>query len=97
VGRSKKGRIDFVASTARRHRSKRLAPRRKLKAARVSGTRRVARGVFAGRGKRTGRLIYGVRGRRVTFVGAAGRKAKNRAVAKRLRTLKLAPKAKRKR
>jgi hypothetical protein len=55
-------RVTFVASTARGHRSPRLAPQRK---ARVKG-RRIGRGVF-----RQGRLVYGVRRGKVRFVGAS--------------------------
>jgi len=62
VVRGRRGRITFVASTARGHRSRRLAPRR---APRLSG-RRIARGVH-----RRGRLVYGVRHGKVRFVGAS--------------------------
>lgn len=60
----RRGRITFVASTARRHRSPRLAPHRRPRA--VTG-RRLRPGVFkVGR-----RLVYGVRRGKVTFVGAS--------------------------
>jgi len=52
----------FDASTARGHRSPRLAPHRE---ARVQA-RRVGRGVY-----RRGRLVYGVRRGKVRFVGAS--------------------------
>jgi hypothetical protein len=57
-----RGRITFVASTARGHRSRRLAPRR---APHARG-RRIARGIH-----RRGRLVYGVRRGKVRFVGAS--------------------------
>ena len=62
VVRGRRGRVTFVASTARGHRSSKLAPQRK---ARVNG-RRIGRGVF-----RRGRLVYGVRRGKVRFVGAS--------------------------
>jgi len=65
VVRSRRGRIVFVASTARGHRSPRLAPGRRPRA----GGRRLAPGVY-----RSGRVVYGVRRGKVRFV-AAGRRA----------------------
>jgi hypothetical protein len=62
VVRGRRGRVTFVASTARGHRSRRLAPHRKP---RVQG-RRIARSVY-----RRGRLVYGVRRGKVRFVGAS--------------------------
>ena len=56
VVRGRHGKITFVASTARGHRSPRLAP----------GRRRMRNGVF-----RTGRIFYGVRHHKVRFVGAS--------------------------
>ena len=69
---ARRGRIAFVASAARRHRSPRLAPRRKPRA--VTG-RRLHAGVFVVRRAGGRRLVYGVRRGRVSFVGAAGRRA----------------------
>ena len=97
VGRNKRGKIDFVASTVRRHRSRRLAPRRRAPRVRISGARRVTRGVFRGRRKRIGRLMYGVRKRKVRFVGTTGKRSRNRVVVKRLRAIRFAPRAKRRR
>jgi subtilisin family serine protease len=96
VGSNRNGRIDFVASTAQGHGSKRLKPGRLLERARVTGTRRLLRrgsGLYIGRQTRGGRFIYGVEGGQVTFVGtvSARRAARPRALAGLLRRIGLAP------
>ena len=62
VVRGRRGKITFVASTARGHRSPRLAPHRKP---RLQG-RRLRPGIF-----RDGKVFYGVRRGKVRFVGAS--------------------------
>jgi len=80
---TRRGRISFVASAARRHRSPRLAPHRRPRA--LTG-RRLRAGLFAVRRPGGRRLIYGVRKGRVRFVGAAGRReaAQRRKLVRRL-------------
>ena len=96
VGSTRKGTIEFVASTARRHSTRKYRPGKRVKRSRIRGTRRIARGVFLGRGKRS-RAVYGVRRGKVTFVASVSRNQwrKPRRLVKRLRVLKLTPKAKR--
>ena len=96
VGSTRKGTIEFVASTARRHSTSKYRPGKRVKRSRIRGTRRIARGVFLGRGKRS-RAVYGVRRGKVTFVASVSRNQwrKPRRLVKRLRVLKLTPKAKR--
>jgi len=96
VGSNRRGRIDFVASTAAGHGSKRLRPERSLARARVAGVRRLrgsVAGVFIGNQTRGGRFIYGVQDGRVTFVGTVSRRqaAQPHGVAARLGRLGLAP------
>jgi hypothetical protein len=92
VGSNRRGQIDFVASTARRHGTRRYKPGGRAPGARIAGGRRIARTVFMGRGSR-GRVIYGLKRNRVTFVATVGRTlARNpRALLRRLRALRLAP------
>jgi hypothetical protein len=81
---ARRGRISLVASTARHHRSPRLAPRRRPRA--ISG-RSLRPGLFTVRRPGLRRLLYGVRRGKVRFVGAAGRRelAHPRTLVRRLR------------
>jgi hypothetical protein len=87
---SRKGKIDFVATTARGHRTRRLGPGRRVRA-RVRGTRRVRRGLLLGHRVGPGRVVYGVRGRRIRFLATTSRRqaARPRSLVRRLRALGL--------
>jgi dienelactone hydrolase len=82
---ARRGRIALVASAARRHRSPRLAPRKRPRA--ISG-RRLGPGLFAVRRAGGRRLLYGVGRGKVRFVGAAGARevAHPRGLLRRLRS-----------
>ena len=89
---ARKGRVDLIATTARRHRTRRLGPGRKLRRARVRGARRVAPGLFVGRRHGKGRVVYGVSKRgRVSFLAVVTRKqaAKPRVLRRRLKRIGL--------
>jgi hypothetical protein len=88
---SRKGKIDFVATTAPAHRTRRLGPGRRLDRSSVGGARRFSRGLLAGHRSGGGRVIYGVRGRRVRFLAVVTRRqlAHERSLARRLRALGL--------
>jgi Beta-propeller repeat len=85
---SRRGRITLAATTARRHGTTRIKPGRRIR--RLRGTRRVARGVFAGRRGR-GRIVYGLRRGRVRYLAvvSSGQLKKPRTFARRLRALRL--------
>ncbi len=87
---SRKGKIDFVATTARGHRTRRLGPGRRVRA-RVRGTRRVRRGLLLGHRVGPGRVVYGVRGRRIRFLATTSRRqaARPRSLVRRLKALGL--------
>ena len=93
VGSTKKGTIEFVASTARKHGTRKHKPGKRVGSNRIRGARRIAPGVFMGRGKGS-RVIYGVRKRKVTFVATVSKSQARRpgALVKRLRALSLTPK-----
>ncbi|HEX2232802.1 MAG TPA: hypothetical protein VHG69_05510, partial [Thermoleophilaceae bacterium] len=82
---SRRGRIDFAATTARRHRTRRTGPQGRQRAA--AGARRIHRRVRVGGAGRRGRVIYGVRGGRVRFVAVATARqvARPRGLLRRLR------------
>jgi hypothetical protein len=61
-------RIDFAATTARGHRTRGTGPGRRLPRARISGARRIARGLLVGHRMGGGRVVYGIRRRRVRFL-----------------------------
>jgi hypothetical protein len=65
---ARKGRIDFIATTARGHTTRRHGPGRRVRHGRVAGARRIGGGVLAGRRPGRGRVIYGVSRRRVRFL-----------------------------
>ncbi len=88
---SHRGRIDFVATTARGHRTRRLRPGGRLRPGRVPGARRIARGLLAGRRGRAGRVVYGVRRGRVRFIAVVRPRAvaRPRSLARLVRNLGL--------
>ena len=89
---ARKGRVDLVATTARRHGTRKLEPGKKLRRARVRGARRIGPGVFVGRRPGKGRVVYGLSKRgRVRFLAVVTRKqtAKPLVLRRRLRALGL--------
>ena len=88
---ARRGRIDFVASTARAHGTRGAKPGKKLRRGRLPGARRLGRGLLVGRRSGRGRVIYGVRGGRVRFLAVVsrGQAAKPGALKRRLRVLGL--------
>ena len=90
---ARRGRIDFVASTARGHSTRQTAPGRRLGRGRPRGARRVRRGLLVGTLPGRGRVVYGTRGGRTTFVAVVPRQsaARTGALVRHLRALGLAP------
>jgi uncharacterized repeat protein (TIGR01451 family) len=87
---TRRGRIDFVASTAGGHRTRQAAPGKRPRGGRLKGARRVRSGLLVGRTGRTGRVVYGTRRGRITFLGVARRdRARALSLARRLRGLGL--------
>jgi hypothetical protein len=78
VGR-RKGRIDFVGTTARTHRTRGHGPGRGVRSGRIRGARRVGRGLLVGHRQGGGRVVYGVRGGRVRFLAVVPRGETRRA------------------
>jgi dienelactone hydrolase len=92
---SRKGKIDFVATTVKGHRTKHVGPGSRLTRTRMHGARSMGSGLLAGNRKGGRHLIYGVRGKKVSFLAAVGGKAAGRSsLVKRLRALKLVPRGK---
>ncbi|MFN2616104.1 MAG: hypothetical protein ABR581_03145 [Thermoleophilaceae bacterium] len=91
---ARKGKIDFLATTVRRHHTRRHHPGQRLRASHIRGARRVARGVQVGHRFGRGRVVYGVRGRKVRFLAVVTRRqtVHRRALVRRLRAAKLVPK-----
>ena len=67
ITRTRRGRIDFVATTARGHRRRGRRPGRRVRHG-ISGTTRIRRGLMAGRRQGRGRVVYGVRRGRIRFI-----------------------------
>jgi hypothetical protein len=89
---ARKGRIDLVASTARRHRTRRrFGPGRRVSRVGIRGTRRLRRGLLVGRRRGAGRDVYRVRRRRIRFVAVVTRRqaARPRSLVRRLRAVGL--------
>jgi hypothetical protein len=84
---ARRGKIDFIATTARGHRTRRMGPGRRVPRGRIRGARSVGRGLLAGHRVGAGRVIYGLRGRRVRFLAVVPRTqaARRRSLARRLR------------
>ena len=83
---ARRGRIDLVGTTARRHTTRRVGPGRRLRRTRIRGARRIGRGLLVGHRSGGGRVIYGLRGRRVRFLAAVTRRqaTRPRSLARRL-------------
>jgi hypothetical protein len=94
---SRKGKIDFVATTAKGHRTRRLGPGRRFQRARIAGTRRIRSGLFVSRKTRKGRVLYGLRRHRIRFLATVSRRQarKRRSLVRRLRAVRLVPRARR--
>jgi dienelactone hydrolase len=84
-------RIDFVATTARRHRTRRFGPGSRVPRSGIRGARGVRRGLLVGHRAGGGRVLYGTRRRRVRFLAAVTRRqvARKRSLARRLRSVGL--------
>jgi hypothetical protein len=65
---SRKGKIDFVATTARGHRTRHRGPGSRVVRGRLAGARRLRGGLMVGHRQGPGRVVYGVGGGRVTFL-----------------------------
>jgi hypothetical protein len=68
------GKIFFVATTARGHRTRRVGPGRRISRAGIKGARSSSPGVLVGHRVRGSRVVYGVRGRRVRFLAVTTRR-----------------------
>jgi len=89
---SRRNRIDLIATTGRRHRTRKVGPGKKLRAGRLRGARPIGRGYLVGHRRGGGRVVYGVsRRNRVRFLAVVTRKqtAKPRKLRRRLRGLGL--------
>jgi hypothetical protein len=86
-----KGKIDLVATTARSHRTRRTAPGRRLRHAKIAGTHRLGRGLLVGHRVGRGRVVYGVKRRRIRFLAAVtrGQVSHRRKLVRRLRAVGL--------
>ena len=104
VGR-RRGKIDFVATTARRHATRKLRPGKRAPR-RIRGARSFRRGLrghtlIVGRRQGRGRVIYGVRKRRVRYLATVSHRQvrsgkARRNLVRRLDAAGLTPKARRK-
>ncbi len=72
---ARRGRIDFVASTARGHHTRQTAPGRRLAPGRPRGARPVRRGILVGTLPGNGRVVYGRHRGRTAFVAVVPRRA----------------------
>ena len=86
---ARRGRIDFVATTARGHRTRRRGPGSRVR--RIGGGRRVGRGLVVGYRRGGGRVIYGSRRGRLRFLAVVPRRvaARPRSLGRRLRAVGL--------
>jgi hypothetical protein len=89
---ARKGKIDLVATTARRHKTRRVGPRRRVPGGRITGARRIAPRLLVGHRSGRGRVLYGLsKKRRVRFLAVVTKRQtlRPRKLARRLRTLGL--------
>jgi Metallo-beta-lactamase superfamily len=86
---SRRGRIDFVGTTARGHKTRRRGPGARVR--RIGGGRRVGRGLVVGYRRGGGRVVYGLRRGRVRFLAVVPRRsaARPRSLGRRLRAVGL--------
>ena len=71
---ARRGKIDFVASTARGHRTRAHGPGRRARRGRIRGARRLRAGLMVGRRQGRGRVVYGVRRGRMRFLAVVARR-----------------------
>ncbi len=89
---ARRDRIDFIASTAPGHRTRRGGPGRLVRDGRIRGARRLRRQLLAAPRRRSGRqVVYGLEGGRVAYLVVAPRKqtARPLRLARKLRSLGL--------
>ena len=87
---ARRGKVDFVATTARGHRTRRLGPGRRLRRVRIAGARRIRGGLLVGRARGRGRVVYGMRRRRISYLAVVPRRAaRERVLVRRLRAVGL--------
>lgn len=91
--RARRGRIVFVASTARGHRTRRVGPGQRVRGRRIAGVRRARPAMLLGtrRGRGPGRLVYGTRDDRLRYLAVVPRRDAQRPLrlARQLRRLGL--------
>jgi hypothetical protein len=88
---ARRGKIFFLATTARGHRTRRFGPGRRVPRGRIKGTRAIGRGLLVGHRVGAGRVIYGVRRKRTRFLAVTTRReaAHKRSLVRRLRAVGL--------
>jgi hypothetical protein len=88
---ARKGKIALVATTARRHRTRRRGPGTRVRHNRIKGTRSIGHGIRLGHKTRRGRVIYGVKKGRIRYLAVATRRqsAHRKALIRALRRLGL--------
>jgi hypothetical protein len=86
--RATRGKISFIATNARRHKTKRVAPGKRVRGA-TSGFRKAARDLYVSRRANPGRVAYRVHKGRARYL-AVVRKRDSSASRTLLRTLKRA-------
>ncbi|MGI8846408.1 MAG: alpha/beta hydrolase [Thermoleophilaceae bacterium] len=88
---ARRDKIDLVASTARGHRTRHTGPGRGLRRPRLVGARRVRPGLYVGHIAGGGRVIYGTRKNRVSFLATVPRRqaVKPKSLARRLHAVGL--------
>ena len=72
---SHRGRIDFVATNAPGHRTRRVGPGRRLPRGAVPGAKKIAPRLLVGRHAGRRRVVYGIRRNRVRFIAVVRRQA----------------------
>jgi dienelactone hydrolase len=88
---ARRGKILFVATTARGHRTRRFGPGRRVPHGRIRGARTIGRGLLVGHRASGGRVIYGVRRGRTRFLAVTtrGQAAHRRSLLRKLREVGL--------
>jgi hypothetical protein len=87
---ARKGKIDLVATTARGHSTRKTGPGQRLTRRALRGTRKLGSGLVVGHRVGHGRVVYGVRGRRIQFLAVVSRRELSHpgSIARRLRSLR---------